>query len=90
MAQAARREEWTGMKAATYVRTIPTKEETAPQVEVLMEEVGTIKSRTAQFAAQLFDYVGHDVGNEMDLLSMKDDEDERIQVVMTCRNSELI
>ncbi len=55
-----------------------------------MEEVGTIKSRTAQFAAQLFDYVGHDVGNEMDLLSMKDDEDERIQVVMTCRNSELI
>jgi hypothetical protein len=31
--------------------------------------------------AQLFDYVGHDVGNEMDLLSMTDDEDERIRVV---------
>jgi hypothetical protein len=31
--------------------------------------------------AQLVDYVGHDVGNEMDLLSMTDDEDERIRVV---------
>jgi hypothetical protein len=31
--------------------------------------------------AQLSDYVGHDVGNEMDLLSMTDDEDERIRVV---------
>jgi ribosomal protein L31E len=31
--------------------------------------------------AQLFDYVGHDVCNEMDLLSMTDDEDERIRIV---------
>jgi hypothetical protein len=31
--------------------------------------------------AQLFDYVGHDVGNEMDLLPMTDDEDERIGIV---------
>jgi hypothetical protein len=31
--------------------------------------------------AQLFDYAGHDVGNEMDLLTMTDDEDERIRIV---------
>lgn len=31
--------------------------------------------------AQLYDYVADDVGNEMDLLSMTDDEDERIRVV---------
>jgi hypothetical protein len=31
--------------------------------------------------AKLFDYVGHDVGNEMDLLGMTDDEDERIRIV---------
>jgi hypothetical protein len=31
--------------------------------------------------AELSDYIGHDVGNEMDLLGMTDDEDERILIV---------
>ncbi len=42
---------------------------------------GHDKEQNCTLAAQLFEYVGHDVGNEMDLLCMMDDEDERIRVV---------